>query len=125
MNTNNPDFNKQHEVWMNNLISKSTQISRTSEKIRNLFFKALLKKVADLRKYVEENWEGKDKEQLKVYIKELEWRISKLEFYEIKAASPVDVVQEAFDVEETIVLLELVNRFIAAIDARIAEIPAA
>ena len=55
MNTNNPDFNKQHEVWMNNLISKSTQISRTSEKIRNLFFKALLKKVADLRKYVEEN----------------------------------------------------------------------
>jgi hypothetical protein len=55
MNTNNPDFNKQHEVWMNNLISKSTQISRTSEKIRNLFFKALLKKVADLKKYVEEN----------------------------------------------------------------------
>ncbi|HOY95107.1 MAG TPA: hypothetical protein PK509_05185 [Catalimonadaceae bacterium] len=68
--------------------------------------------------------EGKDKEQLKVYIKELEWRISKLELYEIKAASPVDVVQEAYDVEETIVLLDLVNRFIAAIDARIAEIPA-
>ena len=60
-----------------------------------------------------------------MYIKELEWRISKLEFYEIKADSPVDGVQEAFDVEETIVLLELVNRFIAAIDARIAEIPAA
>jgi len=60
-----------------------------------------------------------------VYIKELEWRISKLALYEIKADSPVDVVQEAYDVEETIVLLELVNRFIAAIDARIAEIPAA
>jgi hypothetical protein len=55
----------------------------------------------------------------------MNWRISKLALYEIKAASPVDVVQEAFDVEETIVLLELVNRFIAAIDARIAEIPAA
>lgn len=60
-----------------------------------------------------------------MYIKELEWRISKLALYEIKADSPVDVVQEAYDVEETIVLLELVNRFIAAIDARIAEIPAA
>jgi ABC-type phosphate transport system auxiliary subunit len=68
--------------------------------------------------------EGRDKEQLKVYINEMNWRISKLALYEIKADSPVDVVQEAYDVEETIVLLDLVNRFIAAIDARIAEIPA-
>lgn len=63
--------------------------------------------------------------QVKVYINEMNWRISKLALYEIKADSPVDVVQEAYDVEETTVLLELVNRFIAAIDARIAEIPAA
>jgi hypothetical protein len=55
MNTGNPEFNKQHEYWITNLMSKSTQISRAAEKIRSQFFKALLKKVAELRKFVEEN----------------------------------------------------------------------
>lgn len=55
MNTGNPEFNKQNEYWITNLMSKSTQISRAAEKIRSQFFKALLKKVAELRKFVEEN----------------------------------------------------------------------
>jgi hypothetical protein len=68
--------------------------------------------------------EGPEKEQLKVSVKELDWRLSKLSLYESKALSPIDVVQEAYDVEETVVLLDLINRFITAIDARIAELPA-
>jgi len=39
MSTGNPAFNHQNELWVDNLISKSTQISRTAEKIRNQFFK--------------------------------------------------------------------------------------
>jgi hypothetical protein len=39
---------------MNNLISKSTQISRTAEKIRNQFFKGLQRQIEDLRIFVEQ-----------------------------------------------------------------------
>jgi len=41
MSTGNPGFNTQNELWMNNLISKSTQISKTAEKLRNQFFKGM------------------------------------------------------------------------------------
>jgi hypothetical protein len=53
MSTGNPAFNRQNELWMNNLISKSTQISRTAEKIRNQFFKVLQKQIDDLKAFVE------------------------------------------------------------------------
>jgi len=53
MSTGNPAFNHQNELWMDNLISKSTQISRTAEKIRNQFFKVLLKQVDELVLFVE------------------------------------------------------------------------
>ena len=55
MSTGNPAFNLQNELWMNNLISKSTQISRTAEKIRNQFFKVLQRQVDDLKAFVESN----------------------------------------------------------------------
>lgn len=52
MSTRNLIFNEQNERWMENLISKSTQISRTAEKIRNQFFKAMIERVEELRKRV-------------------------------------------------------------------------
>jgi len=55
MNTRNPEFNHSNELWINNLMSKSNQISRNGEKIRIQFFKALHRKVAELRKFVEDN----------------------------------------------------------------------
>lgn len=55
LSTGNRTFNQQNEQWMNNLISKSTQISRTAEKIRNQFFKVLHKQIEDLRLFVEQN----------------------------------------------------------------------
>jgi len=52
MSTRNQDFNLQNEFWMDNLISKSTQISKTAEKLRNQFFKSMLEKVEQLRHLV-------------------------------------------------------------------------
>lgn len=53
MSTRNSEFNQQNEHWMQNLISKSTQISKTAEKIRNQFFKILIERVEELRKFVQ------------------------------------------------------------------------
>jgi BetR domain len=55
MNTRNPDFNRNNELWLNNLISKSSLISRNAEKVRNQFFKVLFRMIGDLRKFVDEN----------------------------------------------------------------------
>lgn len=55
LSTGNRAFNLQNELWMNNLISKSTQVSRTAEKIRNQFFKVLHRQIEDLRSFVEQN----------------------------------------------------------------------
>jgi hypothetical protein len=52
MSTRNLMFNDQNERWMKNLISKSTQISQTAEKIRNQFFQAMTDRVEALRKQV-------------------------------------------------------------------------
>ena len=52
MSTRNTDFNLDNEQWMQNLISKSIQISRTAEKTRNQFFKMLLERVEELKKVV-------------------------------------------------------------------------
>ena len=52
MSTRNLAFNEQNELWMDNLISKSTQISKTAEKLRNQFFKMLIERVEELRKLV-------------------------------------------------------------------------
>jgi hypothetical protein len=52
MSTGNRNFNIQNELWINNLISKSTQISRTAEKIRNQFFKILMKKTENLAEFI-------------------------------------------------------------------------
>jgi len=53
MSTGNPAFNHQNDLWVDNLISKSTQISRTAEKIKNQLFKVLLKQVDELALIVE------------------------------------------------------------------------
>ena len=55
MSTTNLEFTCNNDFWMKNLISKSTQISRTAEKTRNQFMKVLANKVDDLSKFVEEN----------------------------------------------------------------------
>lgn len=55
MQTNNEDFNRQNEQWMNNLISRSILISAVAEKQRNQFFKSIYKQIAELRSYVLEN----------------------------------------------------------------------
>lgn len=52
MSTRNLMFNDQNERWMKNLISKSTQISQTAEKIRNQFFQAMTDRVEALREKV-------------------------------------------------------------------------
>lgn len=54
MQTNNSDFNLQNELWMNNLISRSTLISAVSEKQRNQFFKSIYKMIAELKTYIQE-----------------------------------------------------------------------
>jgi hypothetical protein len=54
MSTGSRAFNKQNQVRMENLISKSTLISRTAEKIRNRFFKNLESQIEALKKIVEE-----------------------------------------------------------------------
>lgn len=51
MSTNNLEFNMQNELWLNNILSKSTLLSGVAEKQRNQFFKALLKQVEDTKLY--------------------------------------------------------------------------
>lgn len=55
MSTGNPSFNHQNEKWMENLISKSTQISHSAEKLRNQFFKGLIRKIDQLEKLILES----------------------------------------------------------------------
>jgi hypothetical protein len=55
MSTGSRAFNEQNEAWMQNLMAKSTLISRTAEKIRNRFFKTLEKQIDDLQKFINEN----------------------------------------------------------------------
>jgi hypothetical protein len=50
--TRNEHFNEQHLRWMENLRSKSIQISGMAEKIRNQFFKAQRKKIDELRAHI-------------------------------------------------------------------------
>jgi hypothetical protein len=52
MQTNNLEFNRQNQLWMNNLISRSSLISATAEKQRNQFFKAIYRQVGELREHV-------------------------------------------------------------------------
>ena len=52
MQTNNAEFNRQNELWMNNLISRSLMISSTAEKQRNQFFKGIYKQLDELRQYM-------------------------------------------------------------------------
>lgn len=51
MQTNNLQFNAQNQLWMNNLISRSTLISTVAEKQRNQFFKGVYKQINDLKQY--------------------------------------------------------------------------
>ncbi len=53
MSTGSVDFNAQNEQWIQNLMTKSTQISRTAEKTRNQFFKYVLQKNNRLRQQIE------------------------------------------------------------------------
>ncbi|HEY1046682.1 MAG TPA: hypothetical protein VGF79_09605, partial [Bacteroidia bacterium] len=55
MSTVNEDFNVQNEMWMDNLISRSTLISQVSEKQRNQFFKYIYKQIAELKQYILDN----------------------------------------------------------------------
>lgn len=49
MTTTTPDFVNENESWINNLISKSVQISGTSEKQRNKFFNGIILKLQQLK----------------------------------------------------------------------------
>jgi hypothetical protein len=53
MRTNNRFFNDQAEIWMRNLISKSTLVSMVSEKQRNQFFKSTINQIDALRRQIE------------------------------------------------------------------------
>ncbi len=55
MQTTNAEFNAQNEMWMNNLISRSTLVSLVAEKQRNQFFKGVYKLLEELRQYAKEN----------------------------------------------------------------------
>jgi len=66
--------------------------------------------------------EGKDKDRLDVEIKELEWKIAKLGLYTNREASVDELIQDALEIEKLNVLVTLYNSFIAALDARIAEL---
>ena len=55
MHTANADFNVQNELWMTNLMSRSTMISTVAEKQRNQFFKSVYKVISGLKLYIEEN----------------------------------------------------------------------
>ena len=54
MSTTNYAFCNETDLWIKNLISKSTQISGVSEKLRYQFFNALHKKLTSLRLKIEE-----------------------------------------------------------------------
>lgn len=53
MQTMNADFNYQNELWLNNILSKSTLLSGVAEKQRNQFFKSVLKLIQETRLYLE------------------------------------------------------------------------
>lgn len=53
MRTSNTHFNKQNELWLDNLISKSTLLSTVAEKQRNQFFKSTIKQIRELVTYIE------------------------------------------------------------------------
>ncbi|MCC7297663.1 MAG: hypothetical protein IT244_04965 [Bacteroidia bacterium] len=55
MHTTGAVFNQQAEMWMQNLIAKSTLISQVAEKARNQFFKQNLHLLAQLRQKIEGN----------------------------------------------------------------------
>jgi len=55
MRTSNSFFNEQEKNWMNNLISKSTLLSKVSEKQRNQFIKELNRQVNELENFIKEN----------------------------------------------------------------------
>ncbi len=50
--TRNQAFNEQHKRWMENLCSKSIQISGMAEKIRNQFFKSQLRKIEQVKSHI-------------------------------------------------------------------------
>jgi len=66
--------------------------------------------------------EGKEKERLSVDIKELEWKLAKLTLYTNREVSVDELVQDALEIEKINVVITLYNTFIAALDARIAEL---
>ena len=66
--------------------------------------------------------EGQDKIAAKLLIQECQVRLTRIELAETKGSNPEDAVMEAYDLEETEVLLTLIRKFIAAVDARIAEL---
>jgi hypothetical protein len=53
MSTTNHSFCQETDLWIKNLISKSTQISGVSEKLRYQFFNALHKRLKELRLKIE------------------------------------------------------------------------
>lgn len=55
MRTSNSSFNEQENKWMQNQISKSTLISKVSEKQRNQFIKELQSQVKQLEDFVDTN----------------------------------------------------------------------
>jgi hypothetical protein len=52
MQTTNQDFNAQNEMWMNNIISKSTLISKVAVKQRNQFFRNAFQQLKKLHQYI-------------------------------------------------------------------------
>jgi hypothetical protein len=53
MSTTSPDFVKENEEWVNNLLRKSIQISAVSEKQRNRFFKVMFDKLEQLKSRIQ------------------------------------------------------------------------
>jgi hypothetical protein len=53
MSTTSPDFVKENEEWVNNLLRKSIQISAVSEKQRNRFFKGMFDKLEQLKSRIQ------------------------------------------------------------------------
>jgi hypothetical protein len=52
MSTTSADFVHENELWLNNLLKKSTLISGVAEKQRNQFFRVLRDKVETLRQKI-------------------------------------------------------------------------
>jgi hypothetical protein len=52
MSTTSADFVHENELWLNNLLKKSTLISGVAEKQRNQFFMILRDKVETLRQKI-------------------------------------------------------------------------